>query len=329
MHEGVASGDLEKVLDIIRAEGLRYRQNNQADIDRIVVLGEIPDGFQDKVKLPCVQDIVSLPYRLVSRAYHPDDTVVDVNGVKIGGDNPPVMVAGPCSVSEDKSFLLETAHAVKGAGAQIFRGSAYKPRTSPHDFQGVGQIGLEYMQEAGQKFGLQTISEAVGEGHVDPVSNYISIIHVGSRNCQSFQLLIKAGKVAYDKKKPVLLKRGMWTSLTDFLCAAEYIANEGCDDIILCLRGVSPSTGHTRYRSDMDEIPALRELTHLPVIWDPSHSTGHARYVPESAMAAIALGAQALMVEASVDPSREPCDAKQHVTPATLKEMVQYAKSQK
>lgn len=269
-------------------------------------------------------------YMLVSRQYKPEYTVVDIEGVKIGGGNPPVIIAGPCSI-ESREHIIEIAYAVKEAGADILRGGADKPRSSPYSFQGIGEEGLVYLAEAGKLVGMPTDSEAVGEQKVDLVVKAgISIIHIGSRNQKSYELLKLAGHVAAENGRAVLLKRGEASTVDDFLGGAEYIAREGCMDIILCLRGIrgyeNIENGLRRYTGDLDSIPVVKELSHLPVIYDPSHASGNREYVRAHARAAIAAGADGLMIETHLDPPNAKSDAAQQVTPATLVDIIKDAR---
>jgi 3-deoxy-7-phosphoheptulonate synthase len=222
--------------------------------------------------------------------------------------------------------MIEIAREVKAAGARILRGGAFKPRTNPYSFQGLGEEGLKYLQEAGRITGMPTDSEAVGESSVELVGNYASIIHIGTRNGKSYELLKKAGDFACRNSKAIFLKRGESATIEEFLCAAEYIANEGCTDIILCLRGIrtyeNKENGFRRYSGDIDAIPVLKSESHLPVVFDPSHSAGDRKYIRALCKAAIAAGADGLMIETHVNPDKAKSDAPQHITPQTLREIV-------
>ena len=263
---------------------------------------------------------------IISKEHNPADVVIDLgHGVKIGGNNPPIIMGGPCSI-ESEEQIIETAKEVKKAGAHVLRGGAFKPRTHPYSFQGIGNKGVYFLAEAGKKYNMPTDTEAVGEGFINLVAKNISIIHIGARNGKAFELLKKAGKAAKENKKCVLLKREESATIYEFIGAAEYIANEGCKDIILCLRGIrtyeSIENGDRRYTSDLDSIPVLRRLVNLPIMYDPSHASGNRLYVRDLCRGAIALGAHGLMVETHLNPDQAKSDAPQQVTPKVLSEIV-------
>ncbi|MFA6461013.1 MAG: 3-deoxy-7-phosphoheptulonate synthase [Candidatus Woesearchaeota archaeon] len=266
---------------------------------------------------------------LVGRENHPQDTVITLDNVTIGGNNPPIIIAGPCSI-ESRDQIIETAIAVKEAGADILRGGAFKPRSSPYSFQGLGEVALEYLAEAGRITDMPTDSEAVGESYVSMVAEKMSIVHIGARNSKAYELLRCAGREAKTHGKAVLLKRGECSTIKEFLAAAEYIALEGCLDVILCLRGIrsyeSPENGFRRYSGDIDAIPVLKRLTHLPIVYDVSHSTGFREYIPALCNAAIAAGANGLMIETHLNPEAALTDASQQVTPKTLSDIVTNAR---
>ncbi len=258
-----------------------------------------------------VQDIIHVtqPFKLVSREFFKEDTVVDVDGVKIGGKEFVVM-AGPCSVeSRDQCMII--AEGVANAGAKIFRGGAFKPRTSPYSFQGLGETGLQILAEVRERFGMKIITEAVDTDTLDLVAAYTDIIQIGARNMQNFSLLKKAGKTM----KPVLLKRGMSATLEEFLMAAEYIMAEGNRNVILCERGVRTIADHTRNTLDLAAIPYVKRISHLPIISDPSHGTGKKGKVIPLSRASIAVGADGLIVEVHHEPEHALSDGPQSITP--------------
>lgn len=262
--------------------------------------------------LPGVSRVVhiSRPYKLASREFHRVDTVVDIKGVRIGGREC-VIMAGPCSV-ESREQILETALAVRAAGARILRGGAYKPRTSPYAFQGLGVEGLRLLQEAGRQTGLLTVTEVMAPEDVPIVAEHADILQIGARNMQNFPLLIASGRSGH----PTLLKRGPSASLDEFLLAAEYLLHHGTANVILCERGVHPlDRAYTRNTLDLNAVPVLKHVSHLPVIVDPSHGVGVARYVPAMARAAIAAGADGLIVEVHPDPEHALSDGAQSLTP--------------
>jgi 3-deoxy-7-phosphoheptulonate synthase len=248
------------------------------------------------------------PYRLASRRMHPDDTVVTVKGVHFGGRSFPV-IAGPCSI-ESEGQMMEAADAVKRSGADMLRGGAFKPRTSPYDFQGLGGRGLELLAEAGRRTGLPTVSEILDAADL-PLYKDIDMIQVGARNMQNTSLLKALGR----QDKPVLLKRGQCARCTELLTAAEYILAEGNQDVVLCERGIRTFETRTRNTLDVSAIPVLHGLTHLPVIADPSHATGRADLVRPAAMAAAAAGADGLIIEVHPDPESALSDGAQSLTP--------------
>ena len=254
---------------------------------------------------------------LVSRQKKPDDTVVDLNGMKIGGKEI-VLIAGPCAV-ENREQLLETARLVSSVGANILRGGAFKPRTSPYSFQGLGEEGLKYLKEAGKETGMPFVTEVMDTRQMDLVCEYADIVQIGSRNMHNYPLLKEAGKCM----KPVLFKRGMMATVEEYLLAAEYILGEGNQDVILCERGIRTFENYTRFTLDLSVIPVLKRQTHLPVIIDPSHGTGHSWIVPAMAKAAIAAGADGLMIEVHNKPLDALSDGQQSLYPDEFIQLVE------
>jgi 3-deoxy-7-phosphoheptulonate synthase len=253
---------------------------------------------------------ISKPYKLASREFHKENTIVDVgNGVSIGG-NAIVVMAGPCSV-DTKERLFQTAEAVKEAGAKILRGGAFKPRTSPYSFQGHGEKGLKMLADAGKATGLPVITELMNVNDVKIVEEYADIIQIGARNTQNFDLLKAVGKA----KKPVMLKRGLATTIQEWLMSAEYILSLGNQDVILCERGIRTFETSTRFTLDLNAVPVLRHLTHLPVVVDPSHGVGVREYIPAMAKAAVAAGADGLIIEVHPKPEEALSDGPQSLLP--------------
>ena len=252
--------------------------------------------------------VVSEPYKKCNRKFHPDDTVIDLGPVKIGGGNF-CMIAGPCSV-ESEEQIIGIARRVKAAGANVLRGGAFKPRTSPYDFQGLKADGIKLLVEAKRETGMPIVSEIMSISHLDLFED-VDIIQVGARNAQNFELLRALGKT----RKPILLKRGIAGTLKELLMSAEYIMAGGNEEIILCERGIRSYETFTRNTLDVSAIPVLHELTHLPVIADPSHATGKARLVPPMANAIAASGADGIMIEVHNDPMHALCDGAQSLTP--------------
>jgi 3-deoxy-7-phosphoheptulonate synthase len=271
---------------------------------------------------------VKTPYQLVSKAFKAESSRIEIGDIEgqsviIGGSNTtPVVIAGPCAV-ESREQLLNTAIAVKAAGAQILRGGAFKPRTSPYQFQGLGIEGLHYLKEARELTGLPVITEVMEPEMVEIVAEYADILQVGSRNMQNFPLLFAAGRNSFER--PVMLKRGISATIEEWLLAAEYIVSAGNPNVILCERGIRSFDTQTRNLLDLSCVPLLHELTHLPVIVDPSHGTGRRELVPTMSRAGIAAGADGLILEVHPDPNSALCDGRQSITPDQLKSIVREA----
>lgn len=273
--------------------------------------------------LPGVERVLPLTqkFKLAGREIKKERTVIDIQGHKIGGGSFTVM-AGPCSI-ESEEQIHQTAAYVAASGAQILRGGAFKPRTSPYEFQGMGELGLQYMQTAAKQHGLLSVSEVMDTQDIDLVASYVDILQIGARNMQNFSLLKQVGKTG----KPILLKRGLSATYMDFLMAAEYILQTGNPQVILCERGIRTFETYARNTLDIAAVPILHELTHLPVIVDPSHGTGLRSIVPPMAYAALGAGADGIMVEVHPDPDSAVSDAKQTITPQSFEDMM--AKLQK
>lgn len=282
--------------------------------EEITVLGLIGDTSRVDMELLSSLEIVesvkrvSEPFKQANRKFHPVDTVVSIGNVKIGGGSF-AMIAGPCSV-ESEEQIIEVAQAVKDAGADILRGGAFKPRTSPYAFQGLKDEGIRMLLEAKKATGLPIITEIMNARSLDLFED-VDIIQVGARNMQNFDLLQELGKT----NKPILLKRGLANTLQELLMSAEYIMSEGNENIILCERGIRTFEQYTRNTLDLSAVPVLHELTHLPVVIDPSHATGRASLVPSMAAAAAAAGADGIMIEVHNNPSKALCDGAQSLTP--------------
>lgn len=257
---------------------------------------------------------ISEPFKNVNRKFHPDDTVVEVAGRKIGGGNFE-LIAGPCSV-ESEEQIIEIAKSVKAAGAGFLRGGAFKPRTSPYAFQGLGIDGLKLLEEAKRETGMPIVTEIMDASHL-PYFENVDIIQVGARNTQNFELLKELGKI----RKPILLKRGIAGTIQELLMSAEYIMAGGNEQVILCERGIRTYETYTRNTLDLSAVPAIKELSHLPVIVDPSHATGMARMVRPMSLAATAAGADGLMIEVHNNPQKALCDGPQSITPAAFDEL--------
>jgi len=289
-----------------------------------VVIGAVGDG-KDKdhiisvmESVPGVESVIPIlqPFKLVGRELKKQRTVIEFDGFTIGGDQFVVM-AGPCSV-EFREQLLSTAENVKAAGAKVLRGGAYKPRTSPYDFQGLEEEGLKLLAEARERTGLKIITEIINTENVDLVNEYTDIFQVGARNMQNFALLKRLGKM----KKPVLLKRGMMSTLKEFLMSAEYIVSQGNAEVILCERGIRTFETYTRNTLDISAVPALQQLSHLPVIVDPSHGTGKRSLIAPVSRAAVAVGADGLLVEVHPKPEEAFSDGPQSLLPGEFKDLM-------
>ncbi len=286
----------------------------------VTVLGLIGDTSRVDMELLSSLEMVetvkrvSEPFKQANRKFHPNDTVIQVGDVKIGGGNFAVM-AGPCSV-ESEEQIIEVAKAVKAAGANILRGGAFKPRTSPYAFQGMKGAGIELLLKAREETGLPIVTEIMNISTLDLFAD-VDIIQVGARNMQNFDLLKELGKT----NKPILLKRGLANTLQELLMSAEYIMSEGNENVMLCERGIRTFETYTRNTLDLSAVSVLHELSHLPVIVDPSHATGKAKLVPPMAIAATAAGADGLIIEVHNDPAHALCDGAQSLTPAQFEEL--------
>ena len=319
MRQDAQAAEIEGVVRAIEARGFKAHPIPGAQRTAIGMTGnkgalEAP-AFES---LPGVLEVirVSHAYKLVSREVKPEPTVVDIGGVRIGGAEL-VIVAGPCAV-ESLEQTLEVARRVKEAGARLLRGGAFKPRTSPYSFQGLGQQGLEILAQARAETGLPVVTEAVDEQSLDLVEEYADAIQIGARNMQNFSLLRRAGRA----RKPVLLKRGMSATLEEFLMSAEYILSEGNYQVALCERGVRTFSDFSRNTLDLSIVPAVKQLSHLPILVDPSHGTGRRDKVAPLSRAAAAVGADGLMIEVHHDPDRALSDGPQSLTPAQFAELV-------
>lgn len=298
----------EAVIEKIRELGLKPEVSLGEDRAVVGVIGTNAYAYREAfAHLPGIQEIIQItkPFKLASREWKPENTVVDVGGVQIGGDEAVVM-AGPCSV-EGIEMLLETARHVASRGAQVLRGGAFKPRTSPYSFQGLGEEGLKMLARARDETGLKVITEVITPADVDLVARYADILQIGTRNMQNYALLQEAGRAG----KPVMLKRGMSSTIEEWLLAAEYILSQGNRNVILCERGIRTFEPATRFTIDINAVPLVRELSHLPVVVDPSQGTGKWSLVGPVALAAVAAGANGLIVEVHPHPDDALSDGAQ------------------
>jgi 3-deoxy-7-phosphoheptulonate synthase len=322
MKPGATRQELDEVMQAVEASGLRPFLNPGVERKVVAVLGEVDidkvqlmDQFANMAGVERVQ-LISEPFKLSSKHTHPGPFEVRVGEVAIGGDEV-VVIAGPCSV-ESESQVLETARIVRAAGARLLRGGAFKPRTSPHSFQGLGEEGLRMLAAARAETGLPVVTEVMDPHDLDVVCRYADMLQIGARNMQNFALLRWVGQTRH----PVLLKRGPGSRIRDFLMAAEYVLAEGNSQVVLCERGIITFEDASRYTTDINAIPILKGLTHLPVILDPSHATGNWAWVKPIALAGIAAGADGLIVEVHPDPQHAKSDGKQSLKPERFQELM-------
>ena len=316
------ASEIEKrqLIDELEQQGLFVTVVSQKHHDVLSVDGETEAVDEKRIKAhEYVHEVIRItaPYKLVNRQYHPENTSVDVSGILIGAKEPVVLIGGPCSV-ETKEQVETIAEAVKKAGAVMLRGGAYKPRTSPYAFQGLRSEGIINLEEAGKKMNMPVVSELMSAEHLDEFEKHVDLIQIGARNMQNFELLKALGKT----KKPILLKRGMANTIEEWIMSAEYIVASGNPNVIFCERGIRTFEKYTRNTLDLSAVPILKEKTHLPVIVDPSHATGDYRYVESMAMAAIAAGADGLMIEVHHNPECALSDGSQSLKPEKFEKLV-------
>lgn len=316
------SAEQDEINEVVaRIEELGYRAHLSAGEERTIIgiIGdERPLVAEPLEALPGVENIMPIlePFKLASRDFKPEPTVFDVDGVTVGGDEI-VVIAGPCAV-ESREQLLETAYAVKEAGAKMLRGGAYKPRTSPYSFQGLGQAGLDLLSEVSEEVGIPTVTEILASNLIEPVANHSAMLQVGARNTQNFALLHDVGKSG----KPVMVKRGPASTIQELLMSAEYVLSNRNYDVIVCERGIRTFETATRYTFDINAVPVLKQLTHLPVFVDPSHATGKWNLVGAAAKAGVAAGADGLIVEVHPHPDRALSDGPQALKPEIFSQLM-------
>lgn len=320
LKPNVSDENIKKIENIIISKGVQPHVS-KGEIQTII--GMVGDTTKIDPKIievePEVEKVmkVSEPYKLANRAFHPDDTVVDVEGVKVGGENL-ALIAGPCSV-ESEEQVIEIAKAAKKAGANILRGGAFKPRTSPYAFQGMGSSGLDILVAAKKATGLPICSELMDAQYLDEFNEKVDLIQIGARNMQNFDLLKKVGART---KKPILLKRGLSATFEEWIMSAEYIMANGNPNVILCERGIRTFETYTRNTLDLQAIPVIKKLTHLPIIIDPSHAGGKWWLVEPMAKASIAAGSDGLMIEVHNNPEKALCDGPQSLRPEKYEELL-------
>ena len=325
MKRDFTAEQLQEAVQTMEAGGVQVMVSKGAETTILGAEGNAAGIDQEKIALlPGVERVmrVTEPYKKANRKYHPDDTVIDLgNGAAIGGEKLAV-IAGPCSV-ESEAQIVEVAEAVQKSGAAALRGGAFKPRTSPYSFQGMGTPGLDLLMEARQATGLPIVTEIMDPRMADLFEREVDVVQVGARNMQNFELLKEVGRMS----KPILLKRGLSNSYEEWIMSAEYIMSEGNENVILCERGIRTFETYTRNTLDVSAIPAVKKMSHLPVIVDPSHAAGMYWMVEPLAMAAIAAGADGLIVEVHNDPPHAKCDGQQSLTPEKFDALMKKVKT--
>ena len=321
MKKGAPQEEIDKLIHSFEAMGLSVTAIYGDNYNVFGLVGDttVVDETQIAVN-PYVDTVtrIAAPYKKVNRLFHPEDSIIDCGGVRIGGREKVAIIGGPCSI-EGLEPTLEVAKAVKAAGATMLRGGAYKPRTSPYAFQGLGTEGILAMVEARKQTGLPIVSELMAIEHLDEFVEYVDLIQVGARNMQNFDLLKALGKT----NKPVLLKRGLANTMEEWLMSAEYIMAGGNENVILCERGIRTFEKYTRNTLDLSVVPIIKEKTHLPIIIDPSHATGDWRYVESMSLAAIAAGADGLIIEVHENPEAAWSDGAQSLKPERFASVIE------
>lgn len=320
MHHQATDEQIEGVMASVKAMGLTPEPIPGSLRTAIGVLGN--QGYVDDStikNLPGVRETihVSKPYKMASRDFHPEPSVINVGGVKFGAGQTPVMIAGPCSI-ESEEQMLAAAERVKTGGGDMLRGGAFKPRTGPHSFQGLGIEGLQYLHQAGREYGLPVVTEVMRIEQLEAVCRQADMLQIGARNMQNFDLLKEVGKLDH----PVLLKRGMSATIEEFLAAAEYVLAEGNSQVVLCERGIRTFEKATRNTLDLSVVPLVQELSHLPIIVDPSHATGKRALVPIMTKAALMAGAHGIMIEVHPNPALALCDGAQSLSGEDFAELM-------
>ncbi len=320
MKAGACDEDVQRVVDRVAELGLVPHPSKGEFRTIVGAIGAKGAGFKEQLEqIPSVDEVMAItqPYKLASREFHEADTILDIKGIRIGGPHVNI-IAGPCAI-ESREVLFEVGRAVKEAGASILRGGAFKPRSSPYSFQGMGKQGLELLKEAGDELGMPTITEVVDPRDVEVVNEYADMFQIGARNMQNFNLLLEVGKT----DKPVFIKRGLAASITELLMSAEYVLSQGNHRVILCERGIRTFSEEVRFTLDISSVPVLQERSHLPVFIDPSHAAGKRDLVPPLALAGIAAGASGAIVEVHSCPERALCDGPQAVLPAEFGKLME------
>lgn len=325
MKKSATKADIEHVMKQLKDKGLQIHESIGENLNVFGVVGDTSQVDPKRIEAnKHVESVVrvSSPYKKASRMFHPEDTVVEVNGIKIGGKEKIVVIGGPCSV-EGKDMICHIAHEVKDAGGVMLRGGAYKPRTSPYAFQGMGTEGILALAQARKQTGLPVVTELMSADKLDEFLEHVDVIQIGARNMQNFDLLKAVGKT----EKPVLLKRGLANTIEEWIMSAEYILSEGNTNVMLCERGIRTFEPYTRNTLDLSVVPIIKKKTHLPIIIDPSHATGDWELVEAASLAAIAAGADGLIIEVHDHPECAWSDGAQSLKPDNFKELIRKGKA--
>lgn len=318
---GTPQAELERIIREFEAQGLSVTMIRGTDYNVFGLVGDTTVLDERRIRAnPYVENVqrVSEPYKKANRLFHEADSIIDVAGVKVGGREKIAIIGGPCSV-ESKEQIVSVAQKVKAAGASMLRGGAYKPRTSPYAFQGLGTEGILDLVAAREATGLPIVSELMSEHEIDEFEQYVDLVQIGARNMQNFRLLKAVGAM----KKPVLLKRGLANTIEEWIMSAEYIMAGGNENVILCERGIRTFEKYTRNTLDLSVVPIIKEKTHLPIIIDPSHATGNWRYVESMSLAAIAAGADGLIIEVHENPEAAWSDGAQSLKPERFASVIE------
>lgn len=313
--------EIEKLIKALESKGVSAVEIEGSDFNVFGLTGDTSKIDEKAVKAyPCVEHVtrIAAKYKLANRLFHPEDTIIDVNGLKIGGQEKIVIMGGPCSI-ENKEMILDLAQEVKNAGGKMLRGGAYKPRTSPYAFQGMRTEGILAMVEAREKTGLAIVTELMSEAQIEEFEKYVDMIQIGARNMQNFELLKEVGKRT---TKPILLKRGFSNTIDEWIMSAEYIMASGNPNVIFCERGIRTFETETRNTLDLSVIPIIKEKTHLPIVIDPSHATGEWRLVESASLAAVAAGADGLIIEVHQTPECAWSDGAQCLKPKKFAQLI-------
>ncbi len=322
LNRTASDGDIKRILKKLENRGLKATISKGTERTVIGVIGDtskITEEEENSVRaMRGVEEVMRIlkPYKLASREFKSQNTIIKIKGKEIGGKKIPV-IAGPCAV-ENRAMLMNVASRVKAAGASFIRGGAFKPRTSPYSFQGLGEEGLQYLSEASKKTGLPVVTEIMDPRDMDIIIKYVDVIQIGARNMQNFRLLLEVGMC----NKPVLLKRGLSATIKEWLMAAEYIMSKGNQQVILCERGIRTFETATRNTLDLSSVPVLKQQTHLPVVVDPSHGVGKWDLVAPMAKAAVAVGADGLLIEVHTNPEEAMSDGEQSLKPEAFKKLM-------